>query len=64
MEDGIEIKEAIGSNCSITALPMCSHYAHVDHPHVVAYHLLKFYDDIESNENLTKYQDNLKIERK
>ena len=29
IEDAFEIKEGIGENCSITALPKCNHYAHI-----------------------------------
>ena len=55
LEDALEIKEAIGSYCSITGIPMCSHYGHVEYPHAIAYHILKFYDEVESNKNMTKY---------
>ena len=60
VEDAFDIKEAIGDNCSVTALPMCNHYAHVEHPYVVGYHILKFCDKVDSDKNLTKHQDNLK----
>jgi pimeloyl-ACP methyl ester carboxylesterase len=55
VEDAFDIKDAIPGICSITGLPQCNHYAHVQHPYIVAYHILKFTDECESNKEATKF---------
>ena len=55
VEDAFDIKDAIPGSCSITGLPMCNHYAHVEHPYIVSHHILKFIDEVEADPEATKY---------